>query len=89
MSHDAVFHQGLHFLIRQNRPSEIQKEIQYSFRNMTNNPSIYACTMYHPDFIVCSFMENSIAVADPEGVQVGSLEPPPTPPIFKYPMKMK
>ena len=58
MPHDAAFHQRLHYLVKQNRPSE--KEIQYFLETITCEPSIY--TMDHPDFIVCSCRENSIGL---------------------------
>ena len=51
-------HQGLHCLLRQNLSSK--KEIQYFLEIITCEPSIY--TMDHPDFIVCSFLENSISL---------------------------
>ena len=44
MSHKATFHQGLHCLLRQNRPAE--KEMLFFF-NYDNNPSIY--TVDHPN----------------------------------------
>ena len=56
MPHNAVFHQGLTFLLRQNQSSEI--EVQYFLEIITSGPSIY--TMDHPDLFICSFMENSI-----------------------------
>ena len=45
-------------MLRQDRSSE--KEIQYILEIITCDPSIY--TMDHPDFIACSFMENSIGL---------------------------
>ena len=42
----------------QNPSSE--KEIQYFFETITCCPSL--CTMDHPDFSVCSFIENSIGL---------------------------
>ena len=54
----AAFHQGLHCLLRQNQSSEKNK--QYLLEIMTCDPSVY--TMDHPDFIICSFMENSIGL---------------------------
>ena len=62
---NAAFHWGLHCLLRQSLSSE--KEMQYLFLEIIIwDPSIYS--MDHPDFIVCSFMENSIP-------------PPPPPPM--------
>ena len=58
MPHNAAFHQGLHCLLRQNRSSA--KEIQYCLEIITCDPSVY--TMDKHDFIVCSFMENSIGM---------------------------
>ena len=55
MPHNAAFHQGLDCLLRQNRSSEI-----CFLKIITCDLSIY--TMDHPDFIVCSFMENSIGL---------------------------
>ena len=55
MAHKAVFHQGLHCLLRQNRSSE--KEMQLFLEVIICNPSIY--TMDNPDFTVSNFMENS------------------------------
>ena len=37
-----------------------RKKIQYFFDIITYDPCVYA--MDHPDFIVCSFMENSICL---------------------------
>ena len=53
MPHYAAIHLGLHCLLKQNQSSK-KNAIT------TCNPSIY--TMVHPDFIVCSFMENSIGL---------------------------
>ena len=52
MLHYVAFHQSL---LRQNQSSK--KEIQYFLEIITCDPSL--CIMDHPDFIVCSFMENS------------------------------
>ena len=56
---DDIFHQGLHCLLRQKSSSGKEKQYDLFFlKNITSDPSIY--TMDHSDFIVCSFMENSI-----------------------------
>ena len=52
MPHNAAFHQGLSCLLRQNPSSEKEE------KKKTCDPSI--CTMDHPNFIVCRFMENSM-----------------------------
>ena len=49
------FHQGLHCLLRQIDIQRKKYDISY-FENYT--PSLY--TIDHSDFIVCSFIENSI-----------------------------
>ena len=69
MLHNAAFHQGLHCMLRQNQSSE--KEIQYSFKIIIFEPSI--CPMLHPDFIACSFMENSIVLKRVNGLSKPSL----------------
>ena len=56
MLHNATFHQGLHCLLKQ---FDLQRK-EYIFGNYNLDPSIY--TMDHTDFIVCSFMENSIGL---------------------------
>ena len=56
MLHHAAFLQGLHWLLSQNQISE--RKIQYFLKIITCDPSMY--TMDNPDFIVLSFMENSI-----------------------------
>ena len=58
MPQNAAFHQGLHCLLRQNPSSE--RKIQYFQEIITYDPLVY--TMEHPDFIVCSFLENSIGL---------------------------
>ena len=58
MPHNAAFHLGLLCLLRQN-PS-LEKEIQIVLVIITCEPLIY--TMDHPNFIVCSFMGNSICL---------------------------
>ena len=58
MLHNAAFHQSQHCLLRQNLSSV--KEIQYVLKIITYGPSIYR--MDHLDFIVCSFIENSIGL---------------------------
>ena len=58
MPQDVVFHQGLHCLLRQNPSSE--KEVQYFHEIITCYPLLY--TIGHPDFSVCSIMENSIGL---------------------------
>ena len=55
---NAAFNLDLHCLLRQNR--SLDKEIEYCLQIITCDPSIY--TVDHPDFIVCSFMENSIGL---------------------------
>ena len=49
MPHDATFHQGLNCLLCQ--------RIEFSLI-ITVNPSIH--TLYNSDFVVCSFVVNSI-----------------------------
>ena len=56
--HNAVFHQCLHCLLRQNQSSG--KEIQYFLEIIACDPSIYGKN--HPDFIVCSFMGHPIGL---------------------------
>ena len=56
MLHNAAFHQGLHCLPKQNQSSDLK----YFLTIMTCDPSIH--TMDHPNFIVCSFMENSTSL---------------------------
>ena len=58
MPHNVAFHQGMHCLLRQNRP--LKKEIQYFFGIIACDPSIY--TMDHPDFITYSFMARSTSL---------------------------
>ena len=58
MPHNAAFHLGLLCLLRQN-PS-LEKEIQIVLVIITSEPLIY--TMDLPNFIVCSFMGNSIGL---------------------------
>ena len=59
--HYVAFHQSLHCLLRQ---IDLQRKKYNNFGGgggiITCCPSIY--TMDHPDFIVCSFMENSIGL---------------------------
>ena len=59
MPHNVAFHQGLHCLLRQNH---IFKESNTIFLEEITacDPSIY--TIDHPDFIVCSYMENFIGL---------------------------
>ena len=57
MPHEAAFHQGLHCLLGQNVSSE--KEIIFGWEIITFDPSMY--TLDHSDFILSSFMENSIS----------------------------
>ena len=52
----AAFHLGLHCLPRLNLSPE--NEIQYILEIITGDPPIY--TKDHPDFTVCSIMENCI-----------------------------
>ena len=52
----AAFHQALYCLLGLN-PC-FMKEIQYVLEITTQDPSVYS--MGHPDFIICSLMENSI-----------------------------
>ena len=56
-THFMSFHQGIHCSLRQNPSSE-----KYNFYSeiISCVPSIYPNTP--PDFIVCSFMENSIGL---------------------------
>ena len=56
MLHNLAFHQGLNDLLWQNKSSE--RLMQYCLETIACNPSI--CTMDHPDFIVCSFIKNSL-----------------------------
>ena len=56
MPHIATFHQDLHCWLSQNPSTE--KEIQYRIFGNFNLWPLNIYTM--PDFIVCSFMENSI-----------------------------
>ena len=56
---DDIFHQGLHCLLIQNHLQRKKNNI-FKKKNTTSDPSIY--TMDHSDFIVCSFMENSIGL---------------------------
>ena len=56
MPHSGTFHQGLLCLRRQNQSSE--NLIQDFLDIITCDPSIYIKD--HPDFIVCSFMEDLI-----------------------------
>ena len=72
MPHIAAFHQGLDCLTRQNRSSEV--EIHYCFEIITCDPLLY--TMDNPDFIVCSFMENSIDLKRVDVILRGSNEYP-------------
>ena len=58
MPQNAAFHQGVHCLLRQNQSSE--KAIHYFLKIINCDPSTYI--MDHPDFIVCSFVENSIGL---------------------------
>ena len=61
MQNNAAFHQDLHCLQRQNRSSHVQRNKYINFSETTGitcDPSIY--TMDLSDFLVCSFMENSI-----------------------------
>ena len=58
MPHNAAFHRGLHCLPSPNRSSKKNK--QECMEIITYDPSMY--TMDHPDFIGCSFMENSIGL---------------------------
>ena len=62
MPHNVTFHQGLQCFPSQNQYSEKDLIININNKNIfleivTCDPTIY--TMGHPDFIVCSFMENS------------------------------
>ena len=51
MSHYATFHQGLHYLVKQERI------LENAFLEVTGfDPSVF--TMDHPDFVLFSFMEN-------------------------------
>ena len=56
MRHNAAFHQGLPFLLRQNRSSK--KEYNILLEIIICDPSIYK--MDHPNLIVSNFIENSI-----------------------------
>ena len=56
MLHHAPFHLGLHWLPSQNQI--LDRKIQHLLEIVTCDPSIY--TMDNPDFIVLSFMGNSI-----------------------------
>ena len=64
MPHNAAFHESLHCLLSQNGSSE--KEIQYVLEVITSDPLLY--TMYHPDFIIYIFMENSIGLEKNIGI---------------------
>ena len=57
---NTAFQQGLQCLLRQYRSAEKELILNIFLKIITCDPSIY--TMDHPDFIVCSFMENSIGV---------------------------
>ena len=56
MPHNAAFHQGVHYLLRQNRTSE--KQIQYCLKIITHDPSLY--TMANSDLTVYIFMESGL-----------------------------
>ena len=58
MLHNAAFHQGLHLLLRQDQSLEEEIHVQYFFRIVTCDPSLYI--MDHLDIAVSNFMENSI-----------------------------
>ena len=58
MLHNAAFHLGLHYLVRQSQSSK--KEMQYFLAVIIYDPSVYIKD--HPDFVVCSFMEFSICL---------------------------
>ena len=58
MLHNVAFHQGLHLLLRQDR--SLEKEIQYFFRIVTCDPSLYI--MDHLDIAVSNFMENPLVL---------------------------
>ena len=58
MKHNVAFHRGLHCLLEK---MDLQrKKYNIFFEIITRDPSIY--TMDHHDFIVCSFMENSLGL---------------------------
>ena len=57
MPHNAAFYLSLHCLLKK---LDLQKEMQNILEIIPSDPSIY--TMDHTDFIVCSFVENSIGL---------------------------
>ena len=59
MLHNAAFHQGLHCLLFKIKLI-FRERIVLFLEIVTYNPIIY--TIDHPDFIVCSFKENSIGL---------------------------
>ena len=65
MPHNAAFHQGLLFLLRQKSIFRERKTI-FLGEIITGDPSIYI--MDHSDFTVSNFMEDSICLKRVEDV---------------------
>ena len=64
---NAVFHQGLTCLLRQNQSSEI--EVQYFLEIITSGPSIY--TMDHPDFLYVALWKIPLVLKGLKAVLLG------------------